>query len=167
MNFLALQPIFMKYFLCFLFFDPTFLTFSFKKKILNLSKFHLFLLLILSLYDSIFAGHYRFLDNDNIIFVFCNNFTIFCYSLENNWKKLSNSLFIVVAKTCIIASKPINIFVLWSQLSFLAFIESSRLTIKRKNKQNLDKNWTKIENLFLKLKVTHIGPNRWSTVSIS
>ena len=98
---------------------------------------------------------------------FCNNFTIFCYSLENNWKKLSNSLFIVVAKTCIIASKPINIFVLWSQLSFLAFIESSRLTIKRKNKQNLDKNWTKIENLFLKLKVTHIGPNRWSTVSIS
>ena len=98
---------------------------------------------------------------------FCSNFTNFYYSLEENWKQLNNSLFRGVAKTCRVTAKPNNILILWSQLSFLAFIESYRLGIKSKKKPNLDKDWTKIDNLFLKLKVTKIGSNRGHTVSFS
>ena len=66
----------------------------------------------MSLYDSIFAGYNIFFDNDNIMFVFCRNFTIFGYSLEENWKRLNNSLFRGVAKTCKIAAKPKIILIL-------------------------------------------------------
>ena len=76
------------------------------------SKFHPFFLLILSLYDSIFAGYDKFLDNDNIMFGFCSNFTIFYYSLEKNWRKFNNSLFRGVEKTCKIAAKLNNILIL-------------------------------------------------------
>ena len=70
------------------------------------SKFHPFFLLILSLYDSIFAGYDKFLDNDNIMFGFCSNFSTFCYSFEKNWKKLKKSLFRSVSKTDGIAAEP-------------------------------------------------------------
>ena len=80
-------------------------------------------------------------DDDNIMFGFCSNFSAFCYSFEKNWKRLKHSLFRSVAKTYRIAAEP--------------------------NKQNWNKNWLKIENLFMKLKVTNIESNRGRTVSIS
>ena len=52
------------------------------------SKFHPFFLLILSLYDSIFAGYDKFLDNDNIMFGFCGNFKFFTIL----WKRIGESL---------------------------------------------------------------------------
>ena len=100
--------------------------------------------------------------NDNIMFDSCSNFTIFCYSFEDNWKRPNNSLYRGVAKTFKIAAKPNNILIfIKSQLSFLAFIELDRLGIKSKKIQI----WTKIEILFLKLKVTKIESIRGRRVS--
>ena len=147
------QYVFMKCIMCALYWtkvsDPWF-----QKENIFLSQFCLIFLLILSLYDSIFTSYDRLLNNDNIIFGFCSNFSSFCYTLENNWYKLINSLFRCIAKTCRIIAKPNNRLILWSQLSFLAFIESNRLRTKRKMKQNLNKNW--VENLSLKLRFTDI-----------
>ena len=47
--------------------------------------------------------------------------------------KFNNSLVIGVEKTYRITGKPNKILVLWSQLLFLACIESYRLAIKRKS----------------------------------
>jgi hypothetical protein len=50
--------------------------------------------------------------------------------------KLNNSLVIGVEKTYRLTRKPNKILTLWSQLLFLACIESYRLAIKRKSSHN-------------------------------
>ena len=101
--FLALQSVFMKFFLWALYKTRYQWPSVSKIKYNFLSKFCLIFLLILSLNDSIFTGYYRLLNNDNIIFGFCSNFTSFRYTLE----KIGNS-FQMCSKNLQNHSKPIN-----------------------------------------------------------
>ena len=65
---------------------------------------------------------------------------VFATILKMIVKCLMIHLFRCIAHTCRITAIPNNILILSTQLSFLTLIESYRLRIKRKNRQNLDRN---------------------------
>ena len=72
------------------------------------------------------------LDATNIVFIFEVLFHFFVTLTKIIGHKFNNSLVICVEKRNRITGKPNKILILWSQLLFLACIESYRLAIKKK-----------------------------------
>ena len=163
MHFLVPQLIFMKCLLCALYWTQCLWPTVSKNKIL--SKFCLNFPFLLSLYYSIIAVYYIFLGNDNIMFGGCSKFTIFCYSFEENWKKRLTMHFSEMWQK--IAAKPNNVWILMKSAVIPSIYWTRKAWNQKQKEPNLDKNWTRIEILFLKLKVTNIGSNRGRTECIS
>ena len=126
--FLALQPVFVKFLLCALYWtrcESPSVSFGFCS---ISSYFCVIFLLILSLYESYTTVNDNWLHYSHIFFYFCCYFTSFCCTSE---KWIVNLFSKALQKLVKVLQKPNIMLTLSSQLSFQIVCHSYRLRIKK------------------------------------